>query len=545
MHNQIEFKGRSLHHNLAWGGTAEDLIFDKQEIHARLQDLKSTYHVIRNGEQIGVVSGGNLLSAEKKEKPDYLTSIPAMFPNQLGDATFMDFHGVKYPYYAGSMANGIASEEMVIALGKQKILGSFGAAGLPMPRLEAAIQNIQKALPQGPYAFCLIHSPNEPALEKGAVDLYLKHAVKTIEASAFLSLTPHIVAYRASGLRINAHGQIDIQNRIIAKISRREVAARFLQPAPTKMLSELVAQNRITEEQAKLAENVPMADDITVEADSGGHTDNRPLVCLIPSIQVLRDETQEKYGSAKRVRVGAAGGIGTPISALGAFMMGADFIVTGSVNQACVEAGTSTHVKKLLAQADMADVMMAPAADMFEMGVKLQVLKRGTLFPMRAQKLYDTYKNYDSIENIPLDERTKLEQQVFRKSLDEIWQETVAFFNERDPNQIQRASENPKRKMALIFRWYLGLSSHWANVGEPGREMDSQIWCGPAMGAFNSWTKGSYLEHPENRRVVDVADHMIAGALYLYRLQMLKSQSLHLPRAFETYKPTKQSAKTV
>ena len=33
----------------------------------------------------------------------------------------------------------------------------------------------------------------------------------------------------------------------------------------------------------------------------------------------------------------------------------------------------------------MADVSMAPAADMFEMGVQLQVLKRGTLFPMQAR----------------------------------------------------------------------------------------------------------------------------------------------------------------
>ncbi|MBT5829636.1 MAG: 2-nitropropane dioxygenase, partial [Candidatus Latescibacteria bacterium] len=180
----------------------------------------------------------------------------------------------------------------------------------------------------------------------------------------------------------------------------------------------------------------------------------------------------------------------------------------------------------------------APAADMFEMGVKLQVLKRGTLFPMRAQKLYDAYKNYDSIETIPTAERTKLEQQIFRKNLDDIWHETVAFFNERDPEQIHRAAENPKRKMALIFRWYLGLSSHWANVGEPGREMDSQIWCGPAMGAFNNWVKGSYLEHPQNRHVVDMADHMIAGALYLYRLQSLKSQGIVVPHAFEAYKPT-------
>ena len=142
------------------------------------------------------------------------------------------------------MANGIASEEMVIALGREKILGSFGAAGLPMPRLEAAVQRIQKALPKGPYAFCLIHSPNEPALEKGAVDLYLKYGVKTLEASAFLSLTPHIVTYRVSGLRVDAQGHIEIQNRIIAKVSRREVAARFLQPAPTKMLAELVADGR-------------------------------------------------------------------------------------------------------------------------------------------------------------------------------------------------------------------------------------------------------------------------------------------------------------
>jgi PfaD family protein len=259
---------------------------------------------------------------------------------------------------------------------------------------------------------------------------------------------------------------------------------------------------------------------------------------LIPSIQAIRDELQEQYGYEKQVRVGAAGGIGTPVSALGAFVMGAAYVVTGSVNQSCVEAGTSTHVKELLAQADMADVMMAPAADMFEMGVKLQVLKRGTLFPMRAQKLYDIYKNYNAIENIPSDERTKLEQQIFRKNLDEVWQETVAFFNERDPEQIQRASENPKRKMALIFRWYLGLSSHWANIGEQGREMDAQIWCGPAMGAFNDWVKNTYLAQPENRHVVDIAHHMITGALYLYRLQNLKSQGLQIPRSFEKYHPT-------
>lgn len=56
------------------------------------------------------------------------------------------------------------------------------------------------------------------------------------------------------------------------------------------------------------------------------------------------------------------------------------------------------------------------------------------------------------------------------------WADTVKFFQERDPEQIARANQNPKRKMALIFRWYLGLSSKWSNSGEAGREMDYQIW---------------------------------------------------------------------
>ena len=53
--------------------------------------------------------------------------------------------------------------------------------------------------------------------------------------------------------------------------------------------------------------------------------------------------------------------------------------------------------------------------------------------------------------------------------------------------------------MALVFRWYLGQSSSWANAGEPSRTVDYQIWCGPAMAAFNEWVRGSFLEQPENR----------------------------------------------
>ena len=61
---------------------------------------------------------------------------------QFGDPEFIKSHGLKMSYMTGAMANGIASEDLVIAAGKAGFLGSFGAAGLIPSRIEQAIKKI-------------------------------------------------------------------------------------------------------------------------------------------------------------------------------------------------------------------------------------------------------------------------------------------------------------------------------------------------------------------------------------------------------------------
>ena len=80
--------------------------------------------------------------------------------------------------------------------------------------------------------------------------------------------------------------------------------------------------------------------------------------------------------------------------------------------------------------------------------------------------------------------------------------------------------------MALIFRWYLGLSSRWAITGDASRKMDTQIWCGPGIGAFNAWTKGTFLEAPSARSVSLVAANMMAGAAAITRARQLLQQGV-------------------
>ncbi|MFK8056362.1 MAG: PfaD family polyunsaturated fatty acid/polyketide biosynthesis protein [Saprospiraceae bacterium] len=517
---------------LFWQGSPRDIVFDVDGIREKLRQTDKPCYVLKdfNG-RIGVSNTGTLVSEGRGLQVLAMTS--PMTASQLGDPTFRADYKLKYAYKTGAMANGIASADLVIAIGKANLLASYGAAGQVPEKIIESLHTIQAHLLHQTYAVNLIHSPSEQALEAAAVDLFLDKGVKVVEASAFLALTENIVHYRLAGLSRDAENNLVIGNKVIAKISRKEVAIPFMKAPPEEFVQSLLVKGKITAEQAELAKLVPMADDITVEADSGGHTDNRPLVALLPIIIQLRDEMQKQTSFLSKIRIGAAGGISTPGSALAAFMMGAAYIVTGSVNQACIEAGTSEHVRKLLQVVESTDVMGAPASDMFEMGVDLQVLKRGTLFGPRAKKLYHYYKTYESIDEIPAAERQNLEEKVFRKPLEVIWQSCIEFFEQRDPEQIKRAKNNPRRKMALIFRWYLGLSSNWANAGTPDRILDYQIWCGPSMGAFNDWAKGSYLEHYENRKVAEVAEQIMEGAAYLYRIQSLKMQGVEFSQELE------------
>jgi len=456
--------------------------------------------------------------------------LPACRPESMGDAPFREEHGLRYAYVSGAMANGIGSAEIVEAMARGGMLGVFGAAGLPIRAVEAAIDRLRGSLgPGGPFGFNLIHSPNDPALEGQVVDLYLRRGVRLVEASAYLDLTAPVVRYRVSGLHRDGSGRVVAPNRIIAKVSRVEVASKFLAPPPDRFLRDLVASGEITADQAAMAREIPMAGDLTAEADSGGHTDNQAAVVLIPTMLALRDRLQKQYGYDRPPRVGAAGGISTPWSAAAAFAMGASYVVVGSVNQSCVESGTSDAVRKMLAEAQQADIAMAPAADMFEMGVKVQVLKRGTMFAMRAARLYEFYRAHDALDRIPAADRAMLEKTIFRAPLEAIWDQTRAFFLDRDPAQVDRADRDPKHRMALVFRWYLGQSSHWANAGEPTRAVDYQVWCGPAMAAFNEWARGSILERPEGRTVEVVARNILHHAAVLTRARALAAQGVPVP----------------
>ncbi|MDY6822585.1 MAG: PfaD family polyunsaturated fatty acid/polyketide biosynthesis protein [Thermodesulfobacteriota bacterium] len=504
-------------------------------------DLKCPVFIVDKDGVPAVATGGTGKLHKEGEAEDGELPLcgfaPPLPPENFGDPAFKRMVGIRYPYVAGAMANGITSVEMVAAAAKAGMVGFFGAAGLAPSAVEQAIDRLQAELQGLAFGMNLIHSPGDPNLENQIVNLYLKKGVRLISASAYMRLTPYIVMYRVKGIHIGPDGEVVVPNKVVAKVSRVEVASRFFSPPPEKILSKLVEQGLISAEEASLAVRIPMADALTAEADSGGHTDNRPALALLPTMLALRDEICARHPYTSSITVGLGGGIATPAATAAAFSMGAGYVITGSVNQSCIEAGVCGTVRQMLVEAGQADVTMAPAADMFEMGGKVQVLKRGTMFAMRASKLHDCYVRYRDFDQLPQKERENIEKNFLRRSFEEEWAETRKFFQERDPRQVERAEKDPRHKMALVFRSYLGRSSMWGVTGDPDRKVDYQIWCGPAIGAFNEWVKGSFLEKAENRDFTTVALNLLVGAAVVTRAAWLRNQGIQLPPAAAAFTP--------
>lgn len=293
-----------------------------------------------------------------------------------------------------------------------------------------------------------------------------------------------------------------------------------MSPPPAAMVKRLLDDGLISRQQADLAQKVPMADAVCVEADSGGHTDRAILSNVLPVIKAMAEHMRRRYDYQDDIYTGAAGGIGSPDAVISAFMLGADFVMTGSVNQCSVEANTSDAVKDALQGMNVQDTDYVPAGDMFEAGSLVQVLKKGVLFPANAKKLFEIYKKHGSLE--ALDEKTRelLQRRILKRSIEDVYQ-LVKQHNSRQ--EIEKAEANPKHKMALVFRWYFHHTTQLALAGDPQGKLDYQIQTGSALGAFNHWVQGTELEDWRNRHVDRVAYRLMTSAAELLGTRMAQA----------------------
>jgi trans-AT polyketide synthase/acyltransferase/oxidoreductase domain-containing protein len=468
-----------------------------------------------------------ILNDEKQAEKNAIETTIVPKTNALGSITFCERYNTSYAYVAGGLHMGIASIEMVKRMANSQMLSFLGTKGRAISEINRDIERLQEQLiKEKSFGVNLYHNILEPNKEIELVNSLLERGITIIEAGGFSQITLALAYFRIAGLERKDDQSIECKNQIIAKISRPEVAEGFMKPVPERLIKRLLDNGWITQDQAEMAREIPLSGDICTEADPGGVTYRSSAFVLFPSIKSLRNQIQQQYKYKDPIHLGISGGIGTPEAAVSAFIMEADFILTGSINQCTVESCLSPIAKDLLQNSDVQDTAYIPDEELFEIGIQAQVLKKGVLFATRGKKLYELYQRYDSLEDIPNDVREQLEVKYFKKTLPEVWEIIRQEFVERDEiSQIESIEERPKKKMATIFKYYLRQANQYALEGTMEEQANFQIQTGAALGAFNQWVKGTSLEVWQNRhvdqigiKIMETAENLMQNKAVLFKV---------------------------
>src|SRR5579872_5797932 len=163
----------------------------------------------------------------------FLNHVSSIDPARLGDSEFRAEYGIQYAYTAGAMYKAIASEALVVALARAGLMGYFGTGGLTLAKIDAAIESIKSQVTGSQsFGMNLLHNSGQPDLEDQTVDLFFSRGIRFVEAAAYMNVTPSVVRYRLRGLTRGPGEMITTPHRILAKVSRPEVARAFMSPAP-------------------------------------------------------------------------------------------------------------------------------------------------------------------------------------------------------------------------------------------------------------------------------------------------------------------------
>lgn len=443
----------------------------------------------------------NTIKKELNEEVDYNK-------NHLGSNSFKEEYKVNYSYVVAGIQKGISSVAMIEELSENKILGFLGINGLSLDEALDLISSAKKKIPLDSIGVKVSNDLLNPDYGKTVMKHIIEEDIKKIEVSGYQKPDLALVKYRLRNIKIDEKGNVIIPHKMLVHITSVKAAQSFMRPIPENILKQLLDAEEITLKEAENARNIPMCDDICIDNNKG---ENR--YGWLSTLKKISKENFNKFNLKKKVRIGIGGGIGSPQTVAMAFFAGADFIVTSSINQCTVEAGTSDYVKSLLQNAVETDFTFAPEAELFEFGEKKSVLKRGSLYHIRALKLYENYCRYESIKEIPQKEVEMITKKYFKVSFDEVYNNLK---DKLSREIVKLAEEQPKYKMALIFKELLEQCFDDALKDKNENRVNYQIKSTSAIADLNNYLKDTYLMEWKNRKTADIGKKLMEdGEKYL------------------------------
>jgi trans-AT polyketide synthase/acyltransferase/oxidoreductase domain-containing protein len=393
---------------------------------------------------------------------------------------------LRLPYLVDALPCGVSGPAMLRRLAGAGLLGFLGTRRRSAAQVAADVRDLSPEDVRGRWGIELPAERLDPGRAREIVSLALEAGVARAVTDGWAGVSPQLVRWRFTRGSTGAGPR-----RLLVRVAGSDQAAAFLCPAPAGLVAQLVRSGELDEAEADEARRRPVATEICVQPEpDGGSTAS----LLMSVLRATREASGNGEGRREPVSVGV-GGIGTPEEVASALLLGADFLVTGAINACTPQARTCDAVKDLLATVTMADTVLAPSADLFRQGGREHMVRKATLFPVRAAHLYGLHLARVSPAELSPATRQVLESDYFGEPLDQV-----------------TASE--PRPANLLGR-YFDLGTEAALAGRADQQLNWYIPGGPEMGAFNNAAGRVGLADWRARDVDVVAERLTAAGAQL------------------------------
>ena len=103
-----------------WNANTMAPAFSPQDLASVIPVIREPLHIVQDRPTgyMGIALAGEVLPLHEENNSSYLlmSTLPAIYPEWLGDRSFQETHYVRYPYIAGAMFRGITSSVMVVEI---------------------------------------------------------------------------------------------------------------------------------------------------------------------------------------------------------------------------------------------------------------------------------------------------------------------------------------------------------------------------------------------------------------------------------------------
>lgn len=414
-------------------------------------------------------------------------------------AEFCQRFNVRYPCLVASSRH-YGRDLTARALAQMNLLGSHAVYANSQSAMESQFNEINDQFSDLEYSVEL----KGAGYSLASFASLLKHKINVIQVRGSCEPSLGVIYFRVKNLRMRYKDELTPAQSIIVHADHAHLVEPYLLPPSPGSLRILYERGYISAEEAKLAQELPIADAIVLPI---GDSD----VKLSP----YGRDVWTRYPGHIRPLIGVRSPLITPTGIAQNLTQGADFVYIEGLTDLFPESGASLYLREQLASAQEGDLSWSWDWSSESKPERVRVITNNLSYHKNMSDLMNLFDL-----GLDVSALTPNELDLLESYLGCDWKKALSYakhFFEKHHVSNEDHTLSERQSFQLLLEWYSAQAAHWAYIGRMDKQNHHLIRAHKGLTSFNNWAGSRLLNSLDQCSIGSAIEELMMGALALLR----------------------------